>query len=155
MEQLELPCMDLSDLESRFSEEEVWSVIRALPLDKVPGSDGFTTRFVQVTWLVIRHDLMCAFDAFWHLDTRHLHNTNDAIRVLLPNSVDVLAIRDYRPITLIHIMGKFISMVLANRLTPKLGGAFVKGVSFRTTSSWSRPLPSRCMQGELLAFFSR
>jgi hypothetical protein len=51
------------DLRDRFTKEEVWNPIHALPPDKAPGLDGFMTRFLQVTWPVIRPDLMAAFDA--------------------------------------------------------------------------------------------
>jgi hypothetical protein len=77
---------------------------------------------------------MCTFDVFWHLDTRHLHNTNDAFMVLLPKMAEASAIKDYHSIALIHTVGKLISKVLANRLAPKLGelvhvsqSAFIKG----------------------------
>jgi hypothetical protein len=39
-------------------------MIKALPPDKVPGLDGFSTSFLQVAWPVIWHDLMLAFDLF-------------------------------------------------------------------------------------------
>jgi hypothetical protein len=37
---------DLLDLEAPFSDEEVWDVVRRLPLGKAPGPDGFTTEFL-------------------------------------------------------------------------------------------------------------
>jgi hypothetical protein len=40
--------------------------------------------------------------------------------VLLPKKAEVSSIKDYRPIALIHIMGKLISKVLASHLAPKL-----------------------------------
>jgi hypothetical protein len=51
---------------------------------------------------------MMAFDAFWWLDMRILHNVNEAL------------IKDYRPISLIHSIGKLILKVLVNRLAPRL-----------------------------------
>jgi hypothetical protein len=63
-EALGLPSFDLSTLGARFMEDEVWSVIKELALDKAPGPDGFTTRFFQVAWPVVRHNLMSAFDMF-------------------------------------------------------------------------------------------
>jgi hypothetical protein len=38
---------------------------------------------------------------------------------LLPKSSEAASISDYRPISLIHIVGKLISKLLANRLVPK------------------------------------
>jgi hypothetical protein len=63
---------------------------------------------------------MSAFDAFWHLDMRHLHNTNNALMVLLPKIAEAKAIKDYRPIALIHSIDKLIAKALANRLAPRL-----------------------------------
>jgi hypothetical protein len=40
--------------------------------------------------------------------------------VLLPKTMDIEAIKDYMPITLIHSIGKLIAKVLVNRLTPML-----------------------------------
>jgi hypothetical protein len=41
--------------------------------------------------------------------------------VLLPKTPDTLAIMDYKPISLIHIIGKFFTKVLANRFALRLG----------------------------------
>jgi hypothetical protein len=78
LEMLDLPHLDLTDIISRFSEEEVWSVIRSLPPDKAPGTDGFPTRFLQTAWPVIRHDIMCTFDAFSSMDAQDFHKINEA-----------------------------------------------------------------------------
>jgi hypothetical protein len=44
-EELGLPSLDLSALSAGFTEEEVWSVIKSLSLEKAPSPDGFTARF--------------------------------------------------------------------------------------------------------------
>jgi hypothetical protein len=54
LEDLDLPQQDLSGLGNWFTEEEVWGVIRSLPPDKAPGPDGFTARFLQYTWDIVR-----------------------------------------------------------------------------------------------------
>jgi hypothetical protein len=53
---------------------------------------------------------------------------------LLPKSEEATMIKDYRPISLIHVVVKLISKVLANCLAPKLDivvhpsqGAFLRG----------------------------
>jgi hypothetical protein len=69
LELLELNRLDLAELGGKFTEEEVLGVIQSLPSDKALGPDGFTGRFLQSTWHIIRVDLILALDAFWHLDT--------------------------------------------------------------------------------------
>jgi hypothetical protein len=44
-EALELPCLDLSSLGARFTEDEIWSIIKGLAPDKAPNLDGFTSHF--------------------------------------------------------------------------------------------------------------
>jgi hypothetical protein len=63
---------------------------------------------------------MKVFDAFWHLDMRNLHSVNEALMTLLPKSSYAAKIKVYYPISLIHVIGKLISKVLANRLAPRL-----------------------------------
>jgi hypothetical protein len=84
LEELGLPRLQLDELGNRFTKEEVWKVIRSLPLDKASGPDSFTVRFLQSTWKIIRLDLMRVLDAFWHRDMRSFHSLNQALMVLLP-----------------------------------------------------------------------
>jgi hypothetical protein len=91
------------------------------PLDKALGPDGFTTHFLRAMWATIRPELMQAFDAFWHMDVRKFHAINEAIMVLLPKTSEVAVIKDYRSISLIHVLGKLFSKVLASHLAPRLG----------------------------------
>jgi hypothetical protein len=96
--------------------------------------DRFTDRFLQAAWPIIRADLMSAFDAFWCVDMRSFHMVNDIILTLIPKSSGAVALKDYRPISLIHLVGKLFSKVLLNRMAPRLGSlihptqsAFIKG----------------------------
>jgi hypothetical protein len=119
-------------------ESEVWAMVRSLPPDKVPGPDGFTARFLQAAWPVIKGDIKCAFNAFWYLYSRNFHIVNHALMTLLPKIADASTVRDYRPISLIHVLGKLFSKVLTDRLAPWLlefvqinQSAFIKGRSIQ------------------------
>jgi hypothetical protein len=77
---------------------------------------------------------MSTFDAFWHADMRSFNTVNNGILTLIPKTSAVVALKDYRPISLIHLVGKLFSKVLSNRLAPRLGplihptqSVFVKG----------------------------
>jgi hypothetical protein len=74
--------------------------------------------------------------------------------VLLPKSSQAMAIKDYRPIVLIHLIGKLISKVLSNRLATQLDklvhksqSAFIKGRllhdNFRFVQSSAKLLHAR------------
>jgi hypothetical protein len=61
---------------------------------------------------------MQVFDVIWHSDWPNLHDINGALIMLIPKLDEALTLKDYRSISLIHLIGKLISKVLANRLAP-------------------------------------
>lgn len=71
---LNILSVDLQELAEPFTEEEVEKIIKDIPLDRAPGSDGFTGLFLKVAWPVIKADVMRAFDAFSVMDTRSFHH---------------------------------------------------------------------------------
>lgn len=121
-------------LEPIFTEEEVWETIKTLPSDKTPGPDGYTGRFYNVCWHIIKVDLMAALSRVLQSDVSKLHLLNSAYITLLPKTADTLEVKDYRPISLIHSFAKLVTKIMANRLAAKLSvlvssnrSAFVKG----------------------------
>jgi len=58
-----LPSIDLTDLETLFTEEEVRAVVMNLPNDKAPGPDGFNGLFYKKAWNIIKGDVMNALYA--------------------------------------------------------------------------------------------
>jgi hypothetical protein len=95
MQALGLPMPSLQELGERFTEDEILRVIRSLPRDKALGPDGFTARFLQASWEIIRPDVMRAFDVLWHLDMHDVHCVNDALLVLLLKSAEARLVKDY------------------------------------------------------------
>jgi hypothetical protein len=129
-----LPSLDMAGLEILFFEAKVQAVVMDLPNDKPPGPDGFTVIFYKKVWEITKHDIMNVFNVFWALDVRSLHHLNDAYMVLLKKKTNPLEIWDYRPINLIHSVGKLITKCLANRMAGNLGdmvqcnqSAFIRG----------------------------
>jgi hypothetical protein len=117
---LQLSSCDLSELDRPFSEDEVWQAVRQMPVSKAPGPDGFTGLFFRKCWQVIRHDVMAAIHAFYDLRRWDLNLLNKAIIVLLPKKEGAEDVRDFRPISLIHVVAKIITKVVALRLAPFL-----------------------------------
>lgn len=129
LEELNMPHLDLSELEAPFSEEEVWRTTSALPSDKALGPDGFTGNFYKACWPIIKVDVMATISAIW---SRKLGNS--AYITLLPKKEEATSIRDFRPISLVHSFAKLTTKILANRLASRLDqmvspnrSAFIKG----------------------------
>jgi hypothetical protein len=54
------------------------------------------------------------------MDSRDLHAVNGALLTLLPKTTATSCLKDCRPISLIHCLGRLVSKVLANRLASRL-----------------------------------
>lgn len=134
LDNLELNQHDLSNLDLPFIEKEVWNTIKHLPCDKAPGPDGFTCHFYEMCWTIIKPHVMAALAAVQCGNFRNLHLLNTALPTLLPKKEDIVLVKDFRPISLIHSLAKLVTKLIANRLASKLSGmvsanqsAFVKG----------------------------
>jgi len=82
--ELDMPSLDLTELETPFSEQEVWKTINLLPSDKAPGPDGFTGKFYKVCWQIIKVDIMAALSAVWSREFDNFELLNSAFITLLP-----------------------------------------------------------------------
>jgi hypothetical protein len=54
----------LGSLDHCFFEEEIWNAIRAMPLNKAPGLDGFIGLSFQNAWHAIKADIKRFFQHF-------------------------------------------------------------------------------------------
>src|SRR6185312_13027939 len=109
LEELNMPSFDLTDLEAPFTEEEVWKTIKSLPSDNAPGPDGFTGKFYQVCWPIIKPEIMTAISAIWSRKFNNFEVLNSAYITLLPKKIDAASIRDFRPISLVHSFAKLLT----------------------------------------------
>jgi hypothetical protein len=60
LEAMGLAPVDLSSLDAQFSKEEIWAVVKSLPLNKSPGLDSFTWDFFRCCWGTIKVDVVAA-----------------------------------------------------------------------------------------------
>jgi hypothetical protein len=152
--QLSLSRLDLSTLAEPFMLEEVARAVMESPSDRAPGPDGFGVGFVKAVWAVMAADVLRAFSAFWNMDFRNFNCLNEAFMVLLHKTQNPVTLRDYRPISLIHTIGKLFAKTLALRLQPFMCDlislnqtAFIKGrrihENFRTVQLACRWLHGR------------
>lgn len=116
---LNLPTLDLSDLDDNFT-EELKNAISDLPSEKSPGPDGFIGAFFKQAWDIIKTDLIQAISFFGDMGCARLQELNSAHICLIPKKADATKAEDFRPISLMHSFAKIVAKLLANRLTPKL-----------------------------------
>jgi hypothetical protein len=95
LDALGLPRHNLADLDSPFSEQEVLETIRGLPLDKAPGSDGFTRRFYRDCWGSIKAEVMAAIRAFWSRKFNNFYKLNTTFITMIPKKDGAEQVKDY------------------------------------------------------------
>ena len=124
--------MDACALEVPFT-EEVYDALLGCSKDKASGTDGFSMAFWQFAWDFVKNDVMSFFREFYE-HSKFVKSLNATFLVLIPKKVGAEDLRDFRPISLVGSLYKWLAKVLANRLKKGVGkvvskaqGAFVKG----------------------------
>lgn len=92
--------------------------MKHLPARKAPGPDGFIAEFLHACWPTIQQDFIDAFWQLYALRGRRFSCLNQALLTLLPKRTDAHGLGDYRPISLIHLVAKVLSLRLAPGSTP-------------------------------------
>ena len=125
--------LDTSALESPFMEEEVFDALVGCNGDKAPRPDGFSMAFWLFAWDFVKADVMSFFKEFYE-NGKFVKSLNATFMVLIPKKAGAEALGDYRPISLVGSLYKWLAKVLANRLKKVVGkvvskaqGAFVEG----------------------------
>jgi hypothetical protein len=105
-------------LDAPFSEPEIRMAVSGLPIEKVPGPDGFTGLFYKSCWDIIGADVLAAFQYLYNLTAGLMPKLNGVVITLLPKKEPAELPSEYRPISLIHSFAKLVSKVPALRLPP-------------------------------------
>ena len=120
LSQLITPSPYLLELDAPFDDEEIWNAVKRLPARKAPGPDGFTAEFLRACWPTVKADFAVVFQQLYDMRGRGFARLNQALLSLLPKRADASCLRDYRPISLIHLVPKVFAKVLSLRLAPRL-----------------------------------
>ncbi|XP_057790987.1 uncharacterized protein LOC131008105 [Salvia miltiorrhiza] len=98
------------------NEDEITAAVFGMEASSSPGPDGFTGKFFQTCWSVIKKDIWCAVQTFFrksYLPT----GCNASVMVLSPKKEVVNSVMDLRPIVLSNFFYKIIPKILATRLS--------------------------------------
>jgi hypothetical protein len=98
---------------------DIWSDADQMEQDKGVGPDGIPTEFYQISWEVIKKDMVDAFNDF-HDHKIDLERINYGIINLTPKSDEADIIPKFRPICLLQVLFKIFTKTLTIRAIPVL-----------------------------------
>ncbi|KAJ0667015.1 putative RNA-directed DNA polymerase [Helianthus annuus] len=107
-------------IESSFSTEEIKAAVFECGDDRAPGPDGFNFRFFKTFWRLFEEDFASILSDFFD-SGRISEGCGSSFITLVPKVRDPMGLGDYRPISLVGVINKVVSKILANRLKKVLG----------------------------------
>lgn len=106
---------NLSALEAPFTVIEIEVAVRQLARNKVSGPDGLPNEFVQYHWMTVKEELVDIVQRFYENEV-DLREVNRANIIMVPKKEVPEKLTDYRPISVMNVIPKVISKILANWL---------------------------------------
>lgn len=103
-------------LMAEVEEEEVKGVIWNGKEGKSPSTDSFTLSFFKAAWEVVGKEVIKAVRYFFKFG-KLMTGVNATFISLIPKKLDAINFGDYRPISLCNLLYKFITKIMANRLS--------------------------------------
>ena len=110
-----LDVAEASCLEIPFTEEAVFLALREFCSDKAPGPNNFSMDFWQSSWEFVKAEIMGFFKEFFE-SSCFVRSFNATFVVLILKKGGAEDFKDFRPISLVGGLYKWLAKVLANRL---------------------------------------
>jgi exonuclease III len=115
------------------TQQEIKEALDQMNPDKAPGPDGFTARFYQQCWEIIKSDLTKMIRKS-QTSSKLGGSTNSAFLALIPKEKGAVNFNRFRPISLCNTSYKILTKIIANRIKtilpliiPENQGGFIKG----------------------------
>ena len=124
-------------LEAKVTRKEIKATLYEMDSEKAPSSDGFTVRFIQVCWQIVKKDLHIMVSKSQNYQ-KIRGSMNSAFLALIPKEKEANTFNRFCPISLCNIGYNIITKVISNRLKVLLPSIIPKnqGGSFRVGRSW-------------------
>ena len=138
-EGLAIPKLDHNqkqNLDRQVTDAEIEEAVFQLGSHKAPGPDGIPALFYQEYWSLVKQDICNYVHAFFHSGTllKSLNQTFITFITLIPKTLPIEEVTQFRPISLCNVTYKIISKILVSRLKPLMDqlitpyqNAFIKG----------------------------
>ena len=115
----------LEEMGTLITVQELGAVLKRMESNKTPGIDGITSEFLKVFWGKIKYFVMEAINCGFHKGS--LSSMRQCIITCLPKpNKDHSFIKNWRPISLLCVVYKLASGVIADRLKPSLNQVISK-----------------------------
>ena len=101
-----------------FTKDEIWNIIKEIPVDKSPRLDGFARCFYKTAWPIIKHDVIRVLNMLAQLDSRSFHHLNNSL--MIPKKQEPTMLNGNRSISLIDSFSELFSKALADCLAVPL-----------------------------------
>ena len=103
-------------LEKDLTLEELKDALASFADNKSPGEDGFTKEFYQTFFDLIGKDLLNSYKDSFHKDSLSISQKRESITLIPKGDVNLMDLKNWRPITLLNVDYKLLSKVLAKRM---------------------------------------
>lgn len=108
-----------SQISPQITNDEIKAAMFSIGDDKVPGPDGFSSKFFKKAWPVLG-TLVCEATKEFFRNSNLLMQVNHTSIALIPKSSNAQKVSDYRPIACCNITYKVITKILVARIAPFL-----------------------------------
>lgn len=106
---------NLDQLQQPFSLQEIQQAVFQLANGKASGPDGLPNEFLKMYWPEVKDQILLIFERLFN-NSLDLTSYNEAKIVMIPKCDPAATTSDFRPISVLNLIPKLISKVLANRL---------------------------------------
>lgn len=120
LEGLSIPKLDQNQrhhLDRQVTNAKIEEAVFQLGPHKAPGPDGIPAFFYQEYWSFVKQDIFNYFHAFFHSGSM-LRSLNQTYITLIPKSLPIEEVNQFKPISLCNVTYKIISKILVSRLKP-------------------------------------
>jgi hypothetical protein len=148
------PIEGLEDLTIPFSTDKIDRIVQNMPVDKAPSPDEFNGRFLKSCRPIIKANFYKLCQDFFDCSV-NLEGLNTSFITMIPKVSNPVTISDYIPISLLNIVIKLITKLLANELQPKMSSpihrnqyGFIKHRSIQDCLAWTYEYIHQCQQSK-------
>jgi hypothetical protein len=108
------PNQNVKQLTIPISIQEIFKVINEWPSWKSPGLDGFPEEFYKKKYFIIMQQDLLHVMNYALQPEESIFSLNNSVTILIPKRNEAIEPKDYRHISLVHVVLRLFSKILSN-----------------------------------------